>query len=179
MARNVLVQSFFQLAVLFLLLYLGPSWLGTNDGDQCVKVDADNICIIQDHTHYTVVFNVFVFCQIFNEFNARSIGDDWKAAFQGLSTNPMFIAIILISIVVQFVFVQFFGAFTKTAGLSAEHWGFSIAIGAISVPLGVLMRFIPVQEDENTFRGYSFAPAKATDAGQKEDVHPLTGVKAV
>ena len=112
-----------------------------------------------DYTHYTVIFNVFVFCQIFNEFNARSIGDNWKASFQGLATNPMFLLVIFISIVVQIIFVQFFGNYTKTAGLSIPHWGISIAIGAGSVPVGVIMRFIPVAEDQNTYRGYSFGPA--------------------
>ena len=71
----------------------------------------------------------------------------------------MFLIIIFVSIVVQIIFVQFFGNYTKTAGLSLTHWGISVAIGAGSIPLGVLMRFIPVKEDENTFRGYSFGPA--------------------
>ena len=65
-------------------------------------------------------------------------------------TNPMFL-IIVVSIIVQIIFVQFFGNYTKTAGLSLTHWGISVAIGAGSVPLGVLMRFIPVKEDDNTF----------------------------
>ena len=120
-----------------------------------------------DYTHYTVIFNAFVFCQIFNEFNARSIGDNWKAAFTGLMSNPMFLAIILVSIVVQFIFVQFFGNYTKTAGLSSVHWGISIAIGAGSLPLGILMRFIPVKEDEKTFRGYTF---EATEKKTIKDV---------
>jgi magnesium-transporting ATPase (P-type) len=122
-----------------------------------------------DYTHYTVIFNAFVFCQIFNEFNARSIGDNWKAAFSGLSTNPMFLLVIVISTVVQIIFVQFFGNYTKTAGLSLTHWGISIAIGAGSVPLGVLMRFIPVEEDENTFRGYSFRPAGGMAAASSKE----------
>ena len=109
-----------------------------------------------DYTHYTVIFNAFVFCQIFNEFNARSIGDSWTAAYAGLSSNPMFLMIIVVSVIVQFIFVQFFGNYTKTAGLSAVHWGISIAIGAGSLPLGILMRYIPVKEDERTFRGYTF-----------------------
>ncbi|CAN0162222.1 unnamed protein product, partial [Laminaria digitata] len=44
----------------------------------------------------SILFNVFVFCQIFNEFNARSIFDDWNA-FKGISKNPLFFAIILIT----------------------------------------------------------------------------------
>jgi P-type Ca2+ transporter type 2C len=170
MARNILAQSAYQLTVLLLFLLYGPSWLGTNSGDQCVKV-ADGKCIQVDYTHYTVIFNSFVFCQIFNEFNARSIGDDWKAAFAGLASNPMFLSIIAISILVQIVFVEAFGGFTKTAGLTLFHWFISIAVGAVSVPLGIVMRFIPVEEDENTFRGYTFATTakdQLSDEGEEE-----------
>ena len=78
MARNILVQSAFQLLVLLLFLYYGPSWLGTNKGDQCIQV-SDGLCVQADYSHYSVIFNIFVFCQVFNEFNARSIGDDWQA----------------------------------------------------------------------------------------------------
>jgi magnesium-transporting ATPase (P-type) len=70
MIRNILIQSCYQLTVLMLFLVYGPSWLGTNVGDQCIKVE-NGLCVQADYTHYTIVFNAFVFCQIFNEFNAR------------------------------------------------------------------------------------------------------------
>ena len=60
-----------------------------------------------------------------------------------------------------------FGSFTKTAGLTLVHWCITIAVGAVSVPLGVLMRFIPVTEDENTFRGYTFVKKEATEEDSK------------
>merc|ERR1711871_1066075 len=170
MMRNILSQSLYQLVVLFVFMYEGPQLLGTNNGDQCVFVkEGATVCTQADYTHYTVIFNAFVFCQIFNEFNARSIGDNWKASFSGLLTNPMFLLIIFISIVVQIIFVQFFGNYTKTAGLSLTHWGISVAIGAGSIPLGVLMRFIPIREDEKTFRGYSFGPTGGMAASKSGD----------
>ena len=75
----------------------------------------------------------------------------------------MFLSIIVISVLVQIIFIEAFGSFTKTAGLPLSHWLISIAIGGLSVPLGILMRFIPVVEDENTFRGYSFENTAAGD----------------
>jgi magnesium-transporting ATPase (P-type) len=38
MIRNILAQSFYQLTVLFVFMYVGPQLLGTNNGDQCVFV---------------------------------------------------------------------------------------------------------------------------------------------
>ena len=61
---------FFDLCLFF--FSPGPAWLGTNVGDQCVKTQG-GLCVQADYTHYTIVFNAFVFCQVFNEFNARYI----------------------------------------------------------------------------------------------------------
>lgn len=57
-------------------------------------------CQTQDYTHYSIIFNAFVFSQLFNEFNARSIFDEWNV-FKGMSKNPLFIAIILVTIGLQ------------------------------------------------------------------------------
>lgn len=35
--------------------------------------------------------------------------------------------------------------FTKTAHLSTNEWLITVALGAIALPLGVFMRFIPVK----------------------------------
>ncbi len=44
----------------------------------------------------TFIFNVFVFCQIFNEYNARVIGDALNVFFD-LHKAPMFLAISVFS----------------------------------------------------------------------------------
>jgi len=55
--------------------------------------------------HLTLLFNAFVFCQIFNEFNARSIGDDAQV-INGVARNPVFIVIIIFTVVVQYLMVE-------------------------------------------------------------------------
>jgi Ca2+ transporting ATPase len=49
---------------------------------------------------YTVVFQVFVFMQIFNLINARKLGSDTYNVFEGFFDNWMFLMIFGISIVV-------------------------------------------------------------------------------
>ena len=56
--------------------------------------------------HFTVVFNVFVFMQIFNMICARKIDDEINI-FEGIHHNSMFIIIICSIIVVQVILVQF------------------------------------------------------------------------
>merc|ERR1711964_245399 len=56
-------------------------------------------CSVQgEYIHFTIIFNAFVFCQIFNEFNARSIKHDAMAAFRGLTHNPMFVGVIVTTV---------------------------------------------------------------------------------
>ncbi|KAG6961972.1 hypothetical protein JG687_00007401 [Phytophthora cactorum] len=60
----------------------------------------DDTCTAYDYRHYTIIFNTFVFSQLFNEFNARKTNNDWQV-FNGLVANPLFIMIILITLFVQ------------------------------------------------------------------------------
>jgi magnesium-transporting ATPase (P-type) len=120
-----------------------------NDGHKTFE-EACLICVEDDYTHYTIIFNAFVFCQIFNEFNARSITDDWNV-FTGLSTNPVFVGVIIFTVVLQVFLVQFTGVFTKTSPLSASQWLITTAMGFISIPVGIIMRWIPVEEDPENF----------------------------
>ena len=62
-------------------------------------------------------------------------------------------AFIFATIGLQFFIVEVGGEFTKTTGLSWELWLWSIALGLIALPLGVLMRFIPVKESAASFAG--------------------------
>ncbi|OQR81907.1 calcium-transporting ATPase [Thraustotheca clavata] len=102
-------------------------------------------CNEHDYSHFTFIFNVFVFCQLFNEINARNVSNDWNV-YKNLASNAMFMNILIITGVVQALFVEFGGDFTRTTGLSLMNWIYSVLLGAVSLPLGILMRFIPIQE---------------------------------
>eukprot|EP01039_Chlorochromonas_danica_P002835 gene2837-3095_t len=107
-------------------------------------------CKKEDYTHNTIIFNTFIFCQVFNEYNARSIFDEWNA-FKNIQHNPIFIFITLITIGFQIILVNFGGDFLKTTPLSIEQWLITVALGAISLPMGVFMRVFPIAEDPNSF----------------------------
>ncbi len=103
-----------------------------------------------DYTHGTIIFNAFIFCQVFNEYTARDIHSDWNV-FHGLITNPMFIGVSIFTILAQFMLVEVGGDFVKTTPLNLNQWLITIALGAIGLPVGVMMRFIPVEEDPKSF----------------------------
>lgn len=137
MWRNILCQATYQLVVLVFLLNKGPRMFDCEDGSS---------------HHFTIIFNAFVFCQVFNEFNAREIGDRFDPV-RSLGQSPMFLMVIFFTVMAQFLIVEFGGDFTQTYPLDAEEWKFTVLLGAGSIPVGFLMRMIPVAEDPASFAG--------------------------
>ena len=137
MWRNILCQAVYQLLLLVFLLNKGPQFFGCEDGST---------------HHFTILFNAFVFCQVFNEFNAREIGDRFDP-IRSLSQSPMFLMVIAFTVIAQWLIVQYGGDFSQTEPLSFDEWRLTVGLGSFSLPVGFLMRLIPVAEDPNTFAG--------------------------
>jgi hypothetical protein len=90
---------------------------------------------------------------VFNEFNARSIGNKmW--VFYGLFKNPIFGVIIIITVGLQIFIVEVGGKFTSTTGLTLKHWGWSVLLACFTTPVGVMMRWVPVKENPKSFANY-------------------------
>ncbi|KAI9084488.1 hypothetical protein K1719_033476 [Acacia pycnantha] len=130
MWRNLLVQAVYQIAVLLVLNFAGESIL---HGDSKTKTS---------QLKNTVIFNAFVFCQIFNEFNARK--PDQMNVFTGVTKNRLFLGIVGMTILLQVIIIEFLGKFTSTVRLDWQMWLVSIMIGFVSWPLAVLGKNIPV-----------------------------------
>jgi len=107
-------------------------------------------CSQLDYTMQSLIFNAFIFCQLFNEINSRSLFDDIYV-FKGLHKNSVFVGVILATIGTQIILINFGGAFVKTSPISLMQWGITVGLGAISLLVGFLSKFIPVKEDPNTF----------------------------
>jgi calcium-translocating P-type ATPase len=138
MWRFIIVQGLYQLSVLVFTLYAGPSL-------PFLHVGPDDVTLLS-----TLVFNSFIFCQIFNEFNARKLNDE-KNPFVNLRGNYIFISVLFVIIAVQVVIVEFTYDFAKVTPLDFSQWIYCIIVGSISLPLGFLMRFIPVPKERSGF----------------------------
>jgi len=112
-------------------------------------------CLQYDLTLSTIIFNTFVWCQIFNQYTCRSISND-VYIFKDLAKNPIFIFVSLFTMIAQFFLVQFGGNFVGTTPLNLMQWAVTVAIGFVGLLVGILMRFIPVEEDPNSFFDSSF-----------------------
>ncbi|KAM5552866.1 putative calcium-transporting ATPase 13, plasma membrane-type [Rosa sericea] len=127
MWRNLLPQALYQITVLLILQFRGKAIFGVSDK-------------VKD----TLIFNTFVLCQIFNEFNARKL--EKKNVFKGIHTNKLFVGIIVVTIVLQVVMVEVLKKFADTERLNWGQWGVCIGIAVISWPIGWLVKCIPVPE---------------------------------
>ncbi|XP_022965553.1 putative calcium-transporting ATPase 13, plasma membrane-type [Cucurbita maxima] len=125
MWRNLITQAVYQVTVLLVLEFKGSSIFNVNE-----KVKS------------TLIFNTFVLCQIFNEFNARKL--EKKNIFEGLHKSKLFLAIIVITLAFQVVMVEVLGRFANTERLNWGQWGACLGIAALSWPIGWLSKLIPV-----------------------------------
>ncbi|KAA3489445.1 calcium-transporting ATPase 9, plasma membrane-type isoform X2 [Gossypium australe] len=130
---NTLFQASYQVTVLLVLNFAGLTILHLKDDhDREHAYDVKN----------TLIFNAFVMCQIFNEFNARK--PEEINCFKGVTKNYLFMGIIGFTFVLQIIIIEFLGKFTKTVRLNWKLWLVSLGIGIISWPLAIVGKLIPV-----------------------------------
>ncbi|KAL8236833.1 hypothetical protein R6Q59_017914 [Mikania micrantha] len=134
MWRNLLIQALYQVTILLVLNFGGRDILHSQHEPNEHATKEKN----------TLIFNSFVFAQIFNEFNARK--PDEMNVFKGVTRNRLFMGIVGFTVVLQVIIIMFLGKFTTTVRLSWQLWLVSIAIGFVSWPLAAAGKFIPVSE---------------------------------
>jgi len=129
MWKMIIGQSIFQLAITLVLYFGGTSFLSYQS-----KREGDQL--------QTLVFNTFVWMQIFNQYNCRRL-DNKLNILEGVQRNWFFIGIQLIIAGGQIMIVEVGGAAFSTHRLNSAQWGYSIVIGFLSIPLAAVLRAIP------------------------------------
>ncbi|KAJ3260627.1 Calcium-transporting ATPase 10, plasma membrane-type [Boothiomyces macroporosus] len=112
MFRQIIAQAIYQIAVCLLLYFKGGDWFEITQTDFSVSTDVP----YPGYKTASLVFNVFIFCQIFNEINCRSIT---TVEFGG--------------IVFQI----------DSNGLNGVGWAISFGLGFGSIVVGYLVRVLP------------------------------------
>ena len=90
------------------------------------------------------VFNLFVFLQLFNELNCRSISGEWRRDLKQMFDfrNGMFWTIWISTIAMQIGIVEKGGRVFGTVGLSWKLWLVSVGLALLSIPLALLVKMI-------------------------------------
>ena len=94
--------------------------------------------------HLSVVFNLFVFMQVFNMICSRKINDEFNI-FKGVLGNPSFCVVWVVIAVVQVLVTQFFGRAVSVHvnGLTSVQWGWCLIIALCTFPINLGLKFCP------------------------------------
>ncbi|XP_054803998.1 calcium-transporting ATPase 4, plasma membrane-type-like isoform X2 [Prosopis cineraria] len=145
MWRNIMGQSIYQLIVLAILTFDGKNLLRLNGPDATRVLN-------------TLIFNSFVFCQVFNEINSRDM--EKINILRGMFDSWIFLAVIFSTVAFQAVIVEFLGTFANTVPLNRQLWLLSVLIGAVGLPIGAILKCIPVERDAPKHHdGYDALPS--------------------
>ncbi|CAK8568366.1 unnamed protein product [Lathyrus sativus] len=129
MWRNIVGQSIYQFVIIWLLQTRGKTTfhLDGPDGDLILN---------------TLIFNSFVFCQVFNEISSRDM--ERINVFEGILQNYVFTAVLTCTTIFQIVIVEFLGTYANTSPLSLKLWFVSVFFGILGMPIGAAIKMIPV-----------------------------------
>ncbi|XP_015881939.2 calcium-transporting ATPase 4, plasma membrane-type isoform X2 [Ziziphus jujuba] len=147
MWRNIIGQSIYQILVLLVLKFNGKRLLNLEGSDATMTLN-------------TVIFNSFVFCQVFNEINSRDM--EKINVLSGLFSSWPFMMVMMSTVGFQIIIVELLGTFAETVPLNKELWLVSVLIGAVSLVIAVILKCIPVAKTEQSKRhhdGYERLPS--------------------
>uniref|UniRef100_A0A673YNT2 Calcium-transporting ATPase n=1 Tax=Salmo trutta TaxID=8032 RepID=A0A673YNT2_SALTR len=135
MMKNILGHAVYQLTIIFTLLFAGENFFNIDSGRNAPLHSPPS-------EHYTIVFNVFVMMQLFNEINARKIHGE-RNVFEAIYRNPIFCSVVLGTFVLQIVIVQVGGKPFSCTALTIDQWLWCVFIGVGELLWGQLISAIP------------------------------------
>ena len=103
MKKTIVGAAIYQVIWLVLILFLGPTIFDITPSWNETKYSQAG------YQHFTIFFNTFVFMQVFNEVNCRKLKSSELNVFKGFFNNPLFLLILIGTIIVQVLIVEFGG----------------------------------------------------------------------
>lgn len=129
MWKMILGQAIYQLVITLVLNFAGPKIFHYDGEDEMEQLQ-------------TMVFNTFVWMQIFNSLNNRRLDNKFNI-FEGIQRNWFFAGIFLIMVGGQTLIIFVGGRAFQVRRQFGDQWGVAIVLGAISIPIGIVIRLIP------------------------------------
>lgn len=128
MWKMITGQAIFQLTVTFVLYFAG----------------ARIFPHYSDAELRTVIFNTFVWMQIFNEFNNRRLDNKFNI-FEGLQRNQFFIFIncLMVGLQVAIIYVGGQAFSIISGGISGPQWAVSVVLALLCMPWAIAIRLFP------------------------------------
>lgn len=150
MIKTIVGQSIYQLSWLCFILYFLPNHSETFLGHTICSQNmfGDVRCgknVEGGRKHFTIFFQTFVMMQLFNQINCRKLKSEEINVFKGFFNNFLFLFIMVITLVVQFLFVEVLQTAVDCEGLDLNEHLFCLGIGAGALFFGILFRLVPTK----------------------------------
>ena len=150
MWRNILGQGFYQACILCTLLFAGKDIFGFVYDDEVEFYPADPsvqeaLDAAEKLKHYTMVFHTFVLMQVFNEINARKLGEREFNVFKGFFNNWLFLFVIILTLAVQGALVEYAGRPARCVSLTYEQHAYCVVAGMACIFWGFFVKCIPAK----------------------------------
>ncbi|PKY08148.1 calcium-translocating P-type ATPase(PMCA-type),putative [Aspergillus campestris IBT 28561] len=140
MWKMILGQAVYQLALTFMLYFVGERLLAplfyASNGQSTPSAND-----IQTQLA-TIVFNSFVWMQIFNEFNNRRLDNKFNI-FEGMFRNYWFLGINCVMIGGQILIIFVGSTAFGITPLSGAQWGVCLVCAVGCLPWAIVLRIIP------------------------------------
>lgn len=144
MGIGVAMQTFLQLVIHFLLLFVGLALWQDEQMDahnRLLSSPSQDVPSTVSEVHVTFIFNAFVWMQIFNFFNARLL-ELQQPLFEGIRENKQFLCTLASVGLFQIIIIHYGGDILMTVPLTISEWIFSLLIGLTAFPIGSASRWI-------------------------------------
>ncbi|GAP87000.1 putative calcium-translocating P-type ATPase [Rosellinia necatrix] len=131
MWKMIIGQTIFQLVVTFVLYFAGNQILGYDPNNETQQTELN-----------TMVFNTFVWMQIFNEFNNRRLDNKFNI-FEGIHRNKFFLGITALMVGLQVAIIFIGGAAFEIKPINGVQWAICVVSAFVCLPWAVLIRLFP------------------------------------
>ncbi|KAE8398269.1 hypothetical protein BDV37DRAFT_291157 [Aspergillus pseudonomiae] len=131
MWKMIIGQSIYKLAVCFTLYFAGDRILGYDTRIHQKQVELD-----------TIIFNTFVWMQIFNELNNRRLDNKFNI-FEGIQRNYWFMGINVLMVGGQILIIFVGGAAFSVTPLDGVQWAICIGCSIVCIPWAAVLKLLP------------------------------------
>ncbi|KAI8953043.1 calcium-translocating P-type ATPase [Xylaria longipes] len=131
MWKMIIGQAIYQLVVTFVLYFAGNQILGYDPNNATQQKELD-----------TIVFNTFVWMQIFNELNNRRLDNKFNI-FEGIHRNKFFIGIFILMVGLQVLIIFVGGAAFEIKPINGVQWAICVVSAFVCLPWAILLRLFP------------------------------------
>ncbi|KZN84674.1 Calcium-transporting ATPase [Penicillium chrysogenum] len=131
MWKMILGQSIYKLAICFMLYFAGHSLFKFNKSNEVDMLELN-----------TIIFNTFVWMQIFNQFNCRRLDNKFNI-LEGIHKNKWFFVINLVMVGGQILIIFVGGTAFGVTRLSGWQWGVSLGFAVFCIPWAAILKLAP------------------------------------